>query len=113
MSIKIYHNTRCSKSRETLKLLQEKGYDPEIIDYLNNPLSEYELHHIIENLPQPANALIRAKEAGDLDIDPKRLGETGVVKLLITHPEVMERPIVVTDKGVRIGRPPESVLEIL
>lgn len=113
MSIKIYHNTRCSKSRETLKLLQEKGHDPEIIEYLNDPPTVLELEYIVENLQQPANALIRVKEAGALDIEPRELGETEVIKLLRAHPEIMERPVVITEKGVRIGRPPELVLEIL
>ncbi|MGM0423147.1 MAG: arsenate reductase (glutaredoxin) [Pseudomonadota bacterium] len=113
MDIRIYHNPRCSKSRQTLQLLQEKGISPEIIEYLKTPLSAAEIEHIIEYLPHPANILIRDKEAAELGIESKRLGETGVLELLQEHPHIMERPIVVSAKGVRIGRPPETVLEIL
>jgi arsenate reductase len=113
MDISIYHNPRCSKSRQTLQLLQNNGITPKVIEYLKNAPSSSEITHIIKNLPQPAGALVRNKDAADLGIDYKNIKENDIISLLTKHPEIMERPIVVSPKGVRIGRPPESVLEIL
>lgn len=113
MTIKIYHNPRCSKSRQTLELLRDKGYDPEVIEYLKSPPSKKELAEIALKLPEGAIRLVRPNDAKDLGFDPHDLTHEQIINLLDEDPSVMERPVVVTEKGARIGRPPEDVLEIL
>ncbi len=113
MTIKIYHNPRCSKSRQTLQLLHDKGFEPEVVEYLKSPPTKKELAEIALKLPDGATRMVRAKDAKDLGFDPKDLTHEEIINLLDEDPSVMERPIVVTDKGARLGRPPEDVLEIL
>ena len=113
MTIKIYHNPRCSKSRQTLELLKDKGYEPEVIEYLKSPPSKKELAEIALKLPEGAVRLVRPKDAKDLGFDPHDLTHEEIINLLDQDPSVMERPVVVTEKGARLGRPPEDVLEIL
>lgn len=113
MTIKIYHNPRCSKSRQTLELLRNKGFEPEVIEYLKSPLTKKELAEIALKLPDGATRLVRPKDAKDLGFDPHNLTHEQIINLLAEDPSVMERPLVVTDKGARLGRPPEDVLEIL
>ena len=113
MTIKIYHNPRCSKSRETLKLLKDKGFDPKVIEYLKSPPSKAELAEIALKLPEGATRLVRPKDAKDLGFDPHDLTHEQIINLLHEDISVMERPVVVTEKGARLGRPPEDVLDIL
>lgn len=113
MTIKIYHNPRCSKSRQTLELLREKGIDPEVIEYLKSPPTKKELAEIALKLPDGATHLVRPKDAKDLGFDPEKLTHEQIINLLDEDPSVMERPVVVSDKGARIGRPPENVLDII
>lgn len=109
----IYHNPRCSKSRETLALLEQQGIEPEVIEYLKTPPSSTTLTAIVKALGLPAKSLVRTKEEGfkkiKLDLDD----DAAVVKTLAKHPELLERPIVVNGKKAVIGRPPENVLKIL
>jgi arsenate reductase len=115
MSTMLYHNPRCSKSRQTLALLQERGIEPEIIEYLQTPPNAATLAGILEQLGIGAADLMRTGEddyraaASEL----ANLDETALIDWLIAHPNVIERPIVVTDKGARIGRPPESILDVI
>ena len=112
MSVTIYHNPKCSKSRETLALLQEKGIAASIVEYLKTPPSAAELTRILGLLGKPAKDVLRKKEAAEAGVDPT-LPEAELIAAMVAHPAVIERPIVVTATQARIGRPPESVLEIL
>ena len=112
MSVTIYHNPRCSKSRQTLKLLEEKGVEPEVVAYLTNPPSVGELALILEKLGMEAKDLLRVKDYRELGlVMPETRHE--LIKQIVANPAVIERPIVVCGDQARIGRPPEQVLEIM
>ena len=112
---KIYHNPRCSKSRETLKLLQEKGIDPEIILYLETPPDAKTLQGLLKKLGLKARELMRTKEADykTQGLDNPELGEDDLIAAMIATPKLIERPIVVNGNKAALGRPPEQVLDIL
>ena len=115
MTLKIYHNPRCSKSRQTLKLLRERGLEPEIIEYLNNPPSKNELNEILALLELAPRELMRKKEktykANHLDAPD--LSNDQLVSAMIEQPILIERPIVLANGKAAIGRPPEKALEII
>jgi arsenate reductase len=116
MHYSIFHNPKCSKSRETLKLLNEKGIEPEIILYLAAPPTEKELSTVLKKLGIEAKELIRFKEAvaGELGIKPSdKRREEEWVRLMVENPVLIERPIVITSQKAVIGRPPENVLELI
>ncbi len=113
MSVTIYHNPRCSKSRQTLELIREKGVEPDIVEYLQTPPSAVELKDILGKLGKSAAEIVRKKEAKEEGIDLGALDEDGLIEALAAHPRAIERPIVVKGAKARMGRPPESVLEIL
>ena len=114
MTITIYHNPRCSKSRQTLALIQEKGIEPEIIEYLNSPPSEAELNHILTMLGKDPEELMRRGEQEYKDhFKGRDLSRAEAISLMAQYPKVIERPIVVNGDKAAVGRPPESVLEIL
>jgi arsenate reductase len=111
----IYHNPRCSKSRATLALLRERGIVPEVIEYLKNPPDEHDLARILGMLELEPIALIRKGEAEYVDLGLEEIKEdrAALIQYMITHPILIDRPIVVKNNQARIGRPPEKVLEIL
>ena len=112
--MKIYHNPRCRKSRETLALLQDRNLEPEIVLYLEDPPSVAELRAIVGQLGIAAEELVRKGETIYKEqFKGKQLSEAEWLQVLHDHPKLIERPIVVTGKGAAIGRPPEKVLEIL
>ena len=113
--IKIYHNPKCSNSRQTLAILCEHGHEPEVILYLDTPPTRQELQDIVQATGVSARALMRSKEAihGELGLDNPDLTEDVLIDAMLAHPVLMNRPIVVTPKGTRLCRPPELVLEIL
>ncbi len=117
MSVVIYHNPRCSKSRQTLALIESQGITPKIIKYLENPPSKHKLKKIVKLLNVPVTDIIRfkeslAKELGITKKDDRSEGEW--LEILANHPVLMERPIVlVNDDSAAVGRPPENVLAIL
>jgi len=115
MSVKIYHNPRCSKSRQTLALLEDRGLELEIIDYLKTPPSADELKSIVKKLGLSARDITRKGEDAykDNDLGDKTKSDDDIIAAMVTSPKLMERPIVVTDEKAAIGRPPESVLDIL
>lgn len=115
MTVKIYHNPRCSKSRQTLALLQERGLTPEVVLYLQTPPELEELRHIIRMLGIDAHELMRKGEDAfaRLAFDKQPPGEDEVLQALMQYPMLLQRPIVINGQRARIGRPPESVLEIL
>ena len=115
MSIVIYHNPRCSKSRQTLALLQEQGIKPAIIEYLNTPPSESELDRILTMLGKSPDELMRKGEAvyKELGLKDANLDRSGLIKAMVENPILIERPIVINGDRAAVGRPPESVLDIL
>jgi len=115
MNTRIYHNPRCSKSRATLALLQERGIEPDITLYLENPPSEKELRALLRQLGISARDLLRKGEAEykELGLADPGLSEAELVSAMASNPRLIERPIVVANGKAAIGRPPESVLDIL
>jgi arsenate reductase len=113
--IKIYHNPKCSNSRQALALLREHGQEPEIILYLDTPPTQQELKAIIHSLGCSARSLMRSKENvySELSLDNPELTDDELIDAMLAHPVLMNRPIVITPKGTRLCRPPELVLEIL
>jgi arsenate reductase len=101
MSVTIYHNPRCGKSRQTLSLLRKRGVEPIVVEYLETPPG------------MSAQELLRKKEAAAAGIDPGKLSENRVIEAMVKNPIVIERPIVVNGDKAAIGRPPEAVLRIL
>jgi len=113
MSVTIYHNPRCGKSRQTLALLRERAIEPDIIEYLQTPPSVGELKKILAMLGMTAQELLRKKEAAEAGIDPGKLSENRLIEAMVSNPIVIERPIVVSGAKAALGRPPEAVLKIL
>jgi len=113
MSVTIYHNPRCSKSRETLALIQEKGISPTIVEYLDTPPSADDLRAILRKLGMAPRDLLRKKEAKEVGLDDPGLDDDAVIAGMVANPRVIERPIVIKGEAARLGRPPEQVLEIL
>lgn len=111
--ITIYHNPRCSKSRETLALLEEQGVKPEIVLYMDNPLTEGELSLLLAKLGLRPSELVRRKEAVFKDLGLKDASEDAVLASMVENPRLIERPIVVNNDKAALGRPPEAVLAIL
>ncbi|MEW8559301.1 MAG: arsenate reductase (glutaredoxin) [Candidatus Thiodiazotropha sp.] len=115
MSIEIYHNPRCSKSRQTLQLLQDKGIEADVVEYLNTPPDKATLERILAMLGLEPRELMRKKEKEykALQLDDPQLSRDQLIEAMIANPKLIERPIVVQDGKAAIGRPPEKVLEIL
>jgi len=110
----IYHNPRCSKSRQTLALLQEQGIEPDIIEYLTSPPSEAELDGILTKLGMEPEALMRkGEDEYKQHFKGRDLSRAEMITLMVQYPKVIERPVVVNGSKAAVGRPPESVLEIL
>lgn len=111
----IVHNPRCSKSRQTLALLQENGIEPTIIEYLKEPLSAAEIKSISSKLAEGIESMVRRKEPlyKELGLSEQTPSATEWPRLLAEHPKLIERPIVIKGNAARIGRPPETVLELL
>lgn len=114
MSVVIIHNPRCSKSRQTLALLEEKGIEPQIIKYLDEPLSVEQLKTLYAQLGvDNVRAMMRTKEAVYKELDLAQADDDALFNAMVEHPKLIERPIVVNNGQARHGRPPEQVLEIL
>ena len=112
---RLYHNPRCSKSRETLELLESKGIQPRIIRYLDTPPDHDELRALLRMLDMPARALLRTGEAEYTGLglaDPAKTDDE-LIAAMVAHPRLIERPVFVHDGRAVIGRPPETVLAIL
>ncbi|UBX48769.1 arsenate reductase (glutaredoxin) [Providencia alcalifaciens] len=115
-SIKIYHNPRCSKSRETLALLQEKGITPTVVEYLTTPPSVADIEKLLKMLGfTDARQLMRTKEDiyKELKLADNSVTQGQLIQAMHDNPKLIERPIVVNGKKAKLGRPPEQVLEIL
>lgn len=115
MSVTIYHNPRCGKSRQTLQLLKERGVEPEVIEYLKTPPNAEELDDILQKLGMQPRELMRKKEAEYKanGLDDAALDRAALIAGMVDHPILIERPIVISNGKAAIGRPPETVLTIL
>ena len=115
-NLRIYHNPRCSKSRQTLQLIQQQGFQPEIIEYLKTPPTQQEMTDILALLGFDSARQLMRKSEDDYklhDLAATDLSELELVTALCRHPKLIERPIVVNGEKAIIGRPPENVLNIL
>ena len=115
MRVTIYHNPKCSKSRQTLELLRSKGIEPVVIEYLKDPPDQATLKKILYMLKLKPRELMRRKEDiySKAGLDRGTLSDAALITAMIEHPILIERPIVVANGKAAIGRPPENVLEIL
>jgi len=113
--VTLYHNPRCSKSRQALELLLGRNVAPEIVEYLKTTPSVAELERILLLLAMDPRALMRKKESvyKELGLDDKSLDRRSLVQATVEHPILMERPIAVTSARAALGRPPENVLDVL
>lgn len=112
MTLILLHNPKCSKSREALALLQNKAIEFEVVEYLKDPLTAAAVTDLIHKLGDQVSSIIRVKDADALglkiDYTP-----TSLVKVLVSYPQVMERPVLISNNRAVIGRPPEKILELL
>lgn len=115
MTVTIYHNPRCAKSRATLQLLEAKGMTPKVVDYLKTPPSAAELKAILKKLGLKPRDFIRKGEPryAELDLKDRQFSDDQLIAVMVDNPILIERPIVVSGGRAAIGRPPEKVLEIL
>ena len=115
MAVTIYHNPRCSKSRQALQLLRDRGIEPEIVEYLKTPPTADEIETMLSALGMEPRALLRANEAAyrEAGMADKALSRRALVDLMAANPIVIERPIVLSGARAALGRPPENVLSVL
>ena len=115
MTVKIYHNPRCSKSRNTLQILRDRGIEPEIIEYLKTPPSVNELTKILDLLAMAPRQLMRRGEKTykEQGLNDDSLSDKKLVAAMVADPILIERPIVLANGKAALGRPPESVTGIL
>ena len=113
--VTIYHNPRCSNSRGALQILRDRGIEPTVIEYASTPLTAPELAELFAHIGQPIRSLLRSKEEQyqALKLDDPALSDAELIAAVAAHPTLMNRPIVVTDKGAALCRPPETVLDLL
>ena len=115
MSVTIYHNPACGTSRNTLAMIRESGEEPEVIEYLKTPPDRAKLQELIEAMGIPVRALLREKGTpyAELGLADPKWSDDELIDFMLAHPILINRPIVVTAKGVRLCRPSEAVLELL
>lgn len=115
MKVTLFHNPRCSKSRETLSLLQSAGIEPTVVEYLKTPLSVTAIKELLKLLDCSALEITRTNESvfRELGLANEPATEEALIEAIARHPVLMNRPIVCTDKGARLCRPPELVQELL
>ena len=115
MAVVIYHNPRCTKSRQTLQLLEKRGLEFKIVDYLRTPPDASELRKILNVLQLAPREIMRKNEPEyrQLGLDNPDLSDAGLIRALQEHPRLIERPIVISGNKAAIGRPPENILKIL
>ena len=115
MNVTIYHNPDCGTSRNTLALIRNSGEEPHVIEYLKTPPSRETLVELIARMGVAVRDVIRQKGTpyAELGLDNPALGDDALIDAMLAHPILINRPIVVTDKGVRLCRPSEAVLDLL
>ena len=113
--MKIYHNPRCMKSRQTLELIRDAGVEPQVVEYLKSPPSAAELERIVNMLGLAPQQLMRTKEKAyqALGLDKQKLSRKEAIRVLVENPILIERPIVVAGSKAVLGRPPENVKALL
>ena len=113
--VTIYHNPRCSKSRQTLQIIKDHGIKPTIVEYLKTPLDKFDLENISRLLNKRPKDFVRKNEADFKENNIKNVIENddGLINEMVKYPKIIERPIVLYKDKAVIGRPPESVLELL
>ena len=115
MSVEIYHNPRCSKSRQTLQVLKDNGVEPEVVEYLKTPPDRATLEKILNMLGMQPRDLMRKKEQEykEQNLSDPALSRDQLIDAMLAYPKLIERPIVIKNGKAAIGRPPEKVLEII
>jgi arsenate reductase len=115
MSVTIYHNPACGTSRNTLAMIRQSGEEPEVIEYLKAPPNRARLVELIKAMGVPVRALLREKGTpyAELGLADPKWSDDELIDFMLAHPILINRPIVVTDKGVRLCRPSELVLDLL
>ena len=115
MKATIYHNPRCSTSRKVLEAMRDSGLEPTVVEYLKNPPSKAKLKKLIKDAGVTVRGAMRSKEPlfRELGLGDPKLPDERLLDAMVENPILIERPIVATEKGVRVCRPPESVQEIL
>ncbi len=114
MTVTIYHNPNCSNSRKALEIIRAHGIEPKIVEYLKTPLTPQKLRHLIkETLKVPVRDVMRTKEAAYTDMKLEEADDDTLMAAIAAHPILLNRPIVVTDKGAKLCRPGETVQELL
>lgn len=115
MDVTVFHNPRCSKSRETLAIIQEAGVQPVVVEYLKTPLSAQAVEELLKHLSSRAIDIMRTNESAfkELGLDEATSSEKQLIDAIAAHPILMNRPIVWTDKGAKLCRPPELVKSLL
>ncbi|MCB0406656.1 MAG: arsenate reductase (glutaredoxin) [Bdellovibrionales bacterium] len=111
-SIKIFHNPKCSKSRQTLELLKLQGVEPVVIEYLKKPLSKAELLQVLDIFEGDPMELVRTKEDLFVELNSKIETKEQIANILADYPQLMERPLVIKNKKAVLGRPPEKILSL-
>ena len=114
-NVTIFHNPRCSKSRETLQLLRARGLQPDIVEYLDSPPTPEQLSAILDQLGLQPRELMRSNESEyrELGLDDPALTRQQLIQAMANNPRLIQRPIVLSEGRAALGRPPQSVLEIL
>ena len=115
MTVTIYHNPACGTSRNTLAMIRQSGEEPEVIEYLKTPPSRARLLELARAMNVPVRALLREKGTpyAELNLADPKWSDDELIDFMLAHPILIQRPIVVTDKGVRMCRPSELVLDLL
>ena len=115
MKATIYHNPKCGTSRKTLEILETSGFDVTVIEYLKHPPTQDELHRLYDRAGISPREGLRVKEqlAKDLDLASGHVSDNAILDAMVENPILIERPLVETEKGVRLCRPQEKVHEIL
>jgi len=113
MKATIYHNPRCSTSRNVLAILRERGIEPAIVEYLTNPLDRDEIIKLVQRMKVPVRDVVRAKEPLYAELKLADADDDTLVEAMVLHPILLNRPIVVTPKGAKLCRPSETVAEII
>lgn len=114
MSVIVWHNPKCSKSRQALALLEERGLTPTVRKYLSDPPSAKEIRAVLKKMgSDDPHALVRKREKLFKELGVAEMTGSDVVTAMADNPKLIERPVVITDKGARIGRPTERILEVL
>lgn len=115
MNVTIYHNPSCSTSRKVLGMLHENGVEPQVVEYLKTPPDRATLAHLVAEMRVPVRSILRRKAPpyAELQLDDAKWSDEQLLDLMAANPILIERPIVVTPKGTRLCRPPETVLELI